>query len=238
MIDLARVRAFTFDCYGTLIDWETGLKGILNAWAGSANVALRDDELLEVFAKHEASVEAAQPALLYSDVLRHVMHNIGRELSATVTSEWEDRLALSVGEWPAFTDSAESLLRLKRSNFQLCILSNVDHKSFAGSRRKLIADFDLVVTAEDIGSYKPSPKNFSELLRLLGERGISRDEVVHVAQSLYHDHVPAKQIGLKSIWIDRRAGTKGSGATMPATHAHYDLRFTSMREMADWATQH
>lgn len=235
MIDLSQTRAFTFDCYGTLIDWETGLKGVLNAWAVASDVPARDDQVLELFAAHEARVEAEQPRLLYSDVLREVMRRLSLQLGVSASPEWVERLGTSVGDWPAFTDSADALLRLKEK-YRLCILSNVDHVSFAGSRRKLIADFDLVVTAEDVGSYKPDARNFAALIGHLRTIDISPDQVVHVAQSLYHDHAPAKRLGLKSIWIDRRHGTQGFGATLPpASQAQYDMRFTSMREFAEWA---
>ena len=234
-INLAQIRALTFDCYGTLIDWETGLSGILNAWAQSVGVAHRDDALLELYGRHEAAIEAESPSLLYLDVVREAMRRIASELDSTATPEWIERLGRSVGEWPAFPDSAESLLRLK-NRYRLCILSNVDHASFAGSARKLIVDFDLVVTAQDVGHYKPSLDNFHVLLHRLKAAGVEPHQILHVAQSLFHDHAPAQQLGLKTVWIDRRLGKAGQGSTpAPAVEVHYDAVFPSMRAFAAWA---
>jgi 2-haloacid dehalogenase len=241
MLDLTPIRALTFDCYGTLIDWERGLSGTLNAWAQSAGVLLRDDQLLELYAKHESSVESESPSMLYSEVVKEAMRRIATELGSVATTEWIDRLGHSVGEWPAFPDTAEALIRLHQ-RFQLCILSNVDHASFAGSARKLIVDFDLIVTAQDAGSYKPSLNNFHALLnRLRHELGIEPKQVLHVAQSLYHDHVPAQSLGLKTVWIDRRhhksLGVVSSHGSTPPPPAdvRYDAAFPSMREFAAWA---
>ena len=235
-MNLTPIRALTFDCYGTLIDWETGLSTILNAWAQSVDLPHRDDDLLEIYGRHEAAVEQTNPRLLYSDVVRETLHRIGNELGAPVTPGWADRLALSIGDWPAFPDSAEALLQLK-TKFQLCILSNVDHASFAGSARQLIVAFDLVVTAQDVGAYKPSLINFSALLHLLAQRGIDRHQILHVAQSLFHDHAPARQLGLKTVWIDRRSGKSGFGSTPPpAADVQYDAVFPSLRAFAHWAT--
>jgi 2-haloalkanoic acid dehalogenase type II len=237
-IDLAQIRALTFDCYGTLIDWEAGLSSILNAWAQSVGVSLRDDDLLEIYGQHEAALEAEFPALSYSDIVREAMRRIGRELNAPASTEWIERLGSSVGEWPAFPDSAESLILL-HNRFKLGILSNVDHASFAGSARKLMVDFDLVVTAQDVGRYKPAAANFEALLeRLRDTLGIGRDEILHVAQSLFHDHVPAQRLGLKTVWINRRHRRSGHGST-PAPHpeARFDAVFNSMRELARWAIQ-
>jgi 2-haloacid dehalogenase len=235
MLDLSQVKALSFDCYGTLIDWEAGLKDILNPWAAAFGLPQRDEALLESFGRHEAAVEAAQPAWLYRDILREVLRRIGREFGAPTPDEWSERLANSVGEWPPFPDTAESLLRLKE-RFKLCILSNVDHFSFARTLPKLKAEFDLIVTAEDVGSYKPSPRNFQALLDRLGGLGVAPDELLHVAQSLYHDHAPAKRLGLKTAWIDRRRGLAGSGATLvPTGTPAYDASFPSMRDFADWA---
>ena len=233
---LREVRALTFDCYGTLIDWETGLLGILNAWAQSVGVTERDDALLEAYGRHESAIEAESPALIYSHVVRETMRHIARELDAEAASDWVERLAGSIGEWPAFSDSAESLLRLKQ-RYQLGILSNVDHASFAGSARKLMVDFDWVVTAEDVGSYKPSLRNFRVMLDRLNAAGIEQHEVVHVAQSLFHDHAPAQQLGLRTVWIDRRLGKPGHGSTpAPPAGIRYDAAFPSMRTFASWAT--
>lgn len=235
MIDLATVKALTFDCYGTLIDWERGLKCVLNGWAETVGAGERDDRLLEIFGRHETDIEARFPDLLYSNVMREVLKAMAAEMRVDAPQLWVERLARSVGEWPPFTDSAEALNKLKR-RFKLCILSNVDRMSFAGSNAKLMVDFDLIVTAQDVGSYKPDPRNFEALVSRLGEIGIGRHEILHVAQSLYHDHGPASKMGLPSVWIDRRGDQGGFGATLPPEgQPSYDRAFPSMRAFAEWA---
>ncbi len=235
MIELANIKALSFDCYGTLIDWETGLSGVLNPWAVATNLPQRDGALLELFARHEAAVEAERPSWLYRDVLREVMRRIGHELGAATPEVWAEKLANSVAEWPAFPDTAESLLRLK-PHYKLCILSNVNRHSFARTQPRLQVELDLLLTAQDVGSYKPSLRNFRALLDALRGIGIAPEELLHVAQSLYHDHAPAKQLGLQTAWIDRRHGLEGSGATPAAAEIPaYDVRFASLREFADWA---
>ncbi len=147
--------------------------------------------------------------------------------------ELAEEIGGSVPEWPAFPDSVEALRRLKR-RYRLIILSNVDRKSLAGSTRRLGIEFDAVLTAEDIGSYKPDPRNFEALLAKIEEMGIAQDRLLHVAQSLFHDHVPAKAAGLATAWIDRRAGKPGAGATpIPENAPEPDWRFTSLAEFAD-----
>ena len=173
--------------------------------------------------------------MLYSDVQREVLRRLSNEYSVAVKNFWIERLAQSIGEWPAFFDSPEALIKLQR-RFKLCILSNVDHASFRGSNEKLCVDFHLVLTAQDIGSYKPNLRNFKMILEKLDAQGIRQDEVLHVAQGLYHDHVPAAAIGLKSVWINRRHGKQGSGATVdPKTLPPFYREFPSMREFAAWA---
>ena len=143
------------------------------------------------------------------------------------------RFGASVPDWPAFPDSAAALAYLKQ-HYKLVILSNVDRVSFAGSNRRLGVEFDAIYTAQDIGSYKPDPRNFAYMLDRLQERGIGPAQILHTAQSLFHDHAPAKRAGLASCWIDRRHAAVGWGATPPPpAGAGYDFRFTSMAAMAD-----
>jgi 2-haloalkanoic acid dehalogenase type II len=139
----------------------------------------------------------------------------------------------SVGAWPAFADSPDALVRLKR-RFKLIILSNIDRASFARSNQRLGVEFDAILTAQDIGSYKPDPRNFEALLRTAGDLGVGHDGLLHVAQSLYHDHVPAKAAGLATVWIDRRAGSAGTGATpAPTVDVRPDWVFPTLAAFAD-----
>lgn len=235
MIDLTKIKALSFDCYGTLIDWETGLKSVLNAWAEDRGVAARDDQLLESFGRFEGAVQAAAPAMLYSNVLREVLRRMADDAGVAAGEAWQECLARSVGAWPPFPDSVEALIKLRR-RYKLAILSNVDRISFQGSSAQLLSGFDLVVTAEDVGSYKPDTRNFEALISRLAEIGVGRGEFLHVAQSLHHDHAPAADLGLPTIWINRRHGKSGSGAT-PAVEGQsgHAKEFASMRDFATWA---
>ena len=224
--------ALSFDCYGTLIDWEAGITAELASWAQRRSVACRPDELLATFAAHETLVQQAAPAQRYPDVLAETLRQIGQSLGAEVDDEDATAFGASVGRWPAFPDSAAALARLK-TRYRLIVLSNVDRASFAGSAARLGVAWDLVVTAEDVGAYKPSPRSFPALLERLGDLGIGPDRLLHVAQSLYHDHEPARAAGLSTVWIDRRHGQEGLGATpAPAAPVTPDWRFDSMADLA------
>jgi 2-haloalkanoic acid dehalogenase type II len=141
----------------------------------------------------------------------------------------------SVGDWPAFPDTADALRRLA-TRFSMLVLSNVDRASFARSNRQMGVTFDRVVTAEDVGSYKPAPANFVALLAAVDDLGLRPDQLLHVAESLYHDHAPAHDAGLQSVWIHRRHAAEGFGATpAPASDVDPRWRFTSMATFADAA---
>ena len=166
-------------------------------------------------------------------MLERVHAGLSEQFGVTPDAAEAAAFGASVGDWPAFPDSADALAYLKE-HFQLVILSNVDRKSFAGSNRRLGVEFDQILTAEEIGSYKPDLRNFEYLLARVGEAGVAKDELLHVAQSLFHDHVPANRMGIASAWIDRRHDKPGGGATIvPDPMPHYDFRFTSMRALAD-----
>jgi 2-haloalkanoic acid dehalogenase type II len=231
-----RFRAFkvmSFDCYGTLIDWERGILEALGPWRRRAAIEAGDEDLLAAFARIEEPLEEAKPTLPYRDLLVEVAKGLGAAYEAPMTEAEAKALGASVPDWPAFPDSAEALARLKR-RARLVILSNVDRRSFEGSSRRLGVAFDGVLTAEDIGSYKPSPRNFAYLLGFLKAHGFGANDLLHVAQSLRHDHAPAKAIGLTTCWIDRRHGRPGAGATgAPPGQVKPDARFESLAAFAD-----
>lgn len=232
-MDLTKFQALSFDCYGTLIDWETGIAAVLSPWADEQGLDLPDEELLLAYAPHEAAVEAETPFRLYPDVLGEAFRRTGAALGREVSDEWAQRLGSSVPDWPAFPDSADALARLA-SHYQLIILSNVHRAGFAGSNRHLRGDFAAIITAEDVGGYKPAENHFRALDTTLGSLGVERSGLLHVAQSLFHDHVPAKREGLPSVWINRRRDRPGWGATpQPSGDYSYDLEFGSMGEFAD-----
>lgn len=230
---LTDFSVLTFDCYGTLIDWETGLYEALQPLLQKGTVNLRRDAVLATFAKHETALQAATPRMIYSDLLCEVHRHLAREWGITVPDDHHRRFGMSVQDWPAFHDSRAALQYLKQ-HYKLVILSNVDHASFAGSQIKLGASFDAVYTAQDIGSYKPDPRNFQYLIARLAEQGISKTQVLHTAQSLFHDHAPANAAGLASAWIDRGHGEEGGGATVaPLSIPTFNFRFPSLAAMAE-----
>ena len=233
--DLTTFEALSFDCYGTLIDWESGMAAVMAPWAREQGLDLGDEDLLLAYADHEAAVEREEPAPLYPDVLAEAFRRTGASLGRPVSDGWARRLGSSVPDWPAFEDSADALARLAR-HYQLIILSNVHRDGFAGSNKRLRGDFAAVITAEDVGGYKPGRNHFRALDKTLPTLGVERGRLLHVAQSLFHDHVPAKREGLPSVWINRRHDRPGWGATpQPRERYAYDLEFPSMGSFADAA---
>lgn len=229
---LTDFNTLTFDCYGTLIDWESGIHTALQPLVARTGKPPSRDAALETFGRHEAAQEAETPDMIYSALLTEVHRRIAKEWSVGATEEDHLRFGASVPDWPAFPDSPEALAYLKQ-HYKLVILSNVDRASFAGSNRRLGVEFDAICTAQDIGSYKPDLANFEYMLRRLADLGVARADILHTAQSLFHDHVPAKKMGLASAWIDRRHDQSGWGATpKPAEEGRYDFRFESLGAMA------
>ncbi len=224
--------ALSFDCYGTLIDWEAGLAAVLGPWARARGLSLAGEELLAAYSAHEAGAEAAHPGEPYPAILARSLRGLGRELGAEVSDEDAERIARSVPDWPAFADSRDALADLA-GRYRLIILSNVDRDSFAASGERLGVTFSSVITAQDVGSYKPSPRNFDALLAETDRLGVPRGGLLHVAQSLFHDHVPAKRAGLPTAWINRRHDRPGWGATPePPAPVRPDWEFPSLRAFA------
>jgi 2-haloacid dehalogenase len=225
-VAFADVDALTFDCYGTLIDWEAGIARGLGVMLASQGITAEVEELLERFAGHETALEAG-PYRRYREILAEAGRRIGRDYGVEPSDEAAEAFAASVGEWPAFPDSAAALARLAE-RFRLGVITNCDDDLFAQSNRRLGVTFDWIVTALQAGSYKPDPRNFE----LAFERiDVPRERIVHVAQSLYHDHVPAKALGMTTVWIDRRRDRTGFGATPPAD-ATPDLVLPDMASLA------
>jgi 2-haloacid dehalogenase len=212
---LGDFSALTFDCYGTLIDWEAGILTALRPWAAAHTVTVDDETLLAAFGQAESRREAAEPAAPYPQILAGVLRDLAEELGTTASHEEAQAFAGSVQDWPAFPDSAEALAYLQR-HYKLVIVSNVDRASFRHSNARLGVTFDAVVTAGDAGAYKPALNHFHLALARLAELGVAKDRVLHVAQSLYHDHLPAKRLGLRTMWVNRRAG-RGQGGGGGAT---------------------
>ena len=203
----------------------------LKPLTSKASRQLKRNEILEAHARHESSQQVQTPAKLYRDLLATVYRRLAEEWG--VATSWRDCVAYgrSIRNWPAFADTAASLQYLKR-HYKLAILSNVDNESFSFSNEKLGVDLDAVYTAEDCGSYKPSSRNFDYMLAKLKTIGIEKNQILHTAESLFHDHGPANERGLASCWIDRRHGQEGSGATMALSRApRHDFRFDSLADL-------
>jgi 2-haloacid dehalogenase len=220
-MDYSGFGALTFDCYGTLIDWERGILAALPA-------GLDGERVLEAYAEFESGLESG-PYLRYREVLERCYDGLavrfGFEPDATRRAAFAD----SVGDWPAFPDSPAALARLKE-RFKLGVITNCDDDLFARSNARLGVEFDYVITAEQVGAYKPSVRGFEEAFSRID---LPRERILHVAQSLFHDHVTAKRLGLSTVWIDRRGGRAG-GATPPA-EAKPDATFPDMASFADAA---
>ncbi|TPL79148.1 haloacid dehalogenase type II [Mesorhizobium sp. B2-3-13] len=230
---LTDFKALTFDCYGTLIDWESGMIEALKPLTGRVGRGLGRDEILQAHARHESSQQNWTPQKRYRNLLAVVYKRLAEEWGVVATPEECIAYGLSVKDWPAFADTAAALQYLKK-HYRLIILSNVDNTSFSFSNRKLGVDFDAIYTAEDIGSYKPSPRNFDYMLEKLATLGIGDKEVLHTAESLFHDHTVANQLGLASCWIHRRHADQGFGATMhPGDMPKVDFRFDSMADLVE-----
>ncbi len=231
-MNLSQFKILTFDVYGTLIDWESGMINALKPLTDRLEADLSRDDILNAHAHYESTAQRFSPSKKYSELLATVYRRLSEHWGISV--EWEECLAYgqSVPLWPAFGDSAEALAYLKQ-HFQLAVLTNTDNVSFSGSNARLGVSFDAVMTAEDVGSYKPDDRNFDYMLETLAHRGIAKEEILHVAESMFHDHQPANRHGLASCWIYRRHDQKGFGATMdPGEMPKANFTFNSMAELA------
>jgi 2-haloalkanoic acid dehalogenase type II len=230
-LDFGAFDALTFDCYGTLIDWETGILAALRSAAPSI-AGVDSDLLLDEYANAEAALEAGSYRR-YREVAGEAMASVARAHGAEPTPDDVARLGGSVVDWPAFDDSVTALARLE-TRFRLGVLTNCDDDLFAASNRRLGVRFDWIVTAQQVGSYKPAERNFAALVERLGADGVAQPRILHVAQSLFHDHAPAQRLGFRTVWIDRRHDRPGGGATPPAD-ARPDATYPSMAAFADAA---
>ena len=238
MRSLSDFTTLTFDCYGTLIDWEAGILAELRPWAGARGLTLSDDALLEVFGTTEAAVEADHPTHRYPQILEEVLRRLSSRFQVITGDDAVRDFGQSVGRWPAFPDSPAALAYLKQ-HYKLVILSNVDHASFAKSNARLGVEFDRIITAQDVGSYKPDLRNFRHMLDDVSRTlGTAPHQILHTAQSIFHDVVPAKAVGLATMWINRRKAVGGGWGATPAPSAtgdaaRPDYEAGSMEEFAE-----
>ena len=237
MKKLSDYRAFTFDCYGTLIDWETGIWNAAQPLIAENNRSdITREKFLRAFATAETYQESVTPKMIYTELLSKVHQSVANTFTLTTNDTLDGKFGSSVKHWPEFGDSTASLNTLKQ-HVKLIILSNVDRNSFSFSNTKLGVDFDAVYTAEDIGSYKPNPNNFNYMIDSLRQTfGIKINDILHVAQSMHHDLVEAKNQGLDIAWIDRQRLSEGGkwGATAKVPQlVKPNFLFFSMSEMVE-----
>ncbi|MDH3402651.1 MAG: haloacid dehalogenase type II [Acidobacteriota bacterium] len=229
MLDLGAFEVLTFDCYGTLVDWEEGIAAAVGGLLARRGIAAGRDEVLALHARFEPALQAG-PFRTYREILGGVVGRFGEHYGFEPTGPERAALAESLGQWPVFPDTVAALARLA-GRYRLAILSNVDDDLFAATAPRLEVSFDAVVTAQQVGSYKPAPAHFHEALRRLG---VSREGMLHVAQSLFHDVAPARALGIRAVWVDRRRGRAGGGATPPSA-ARPDLEVPDLAALADLA---
>ncbi len=234
---LSDYTTLTFDCYGTLIDWESGIWDAYQPLiAASGRADITRNEALAAHARLESVQQTSMPGMLYPELLARVHGGFAQSYELETTEEMDAAFGASIAHWPAFPDTADALRRLGQ-RYKLVILSNVNRAGFAASNRKLGVEFNAIYTAEDIGSYKPTRRNFEHMLeRLEADHGVVPGQILHTAQSLFHDHVPAGDFGLARAWIDRQGLSKGGawGATAEVPERpEVDFLFPTMAAMAD-----
>jgi 2-haloacid dehalogenase len=226
MLDFSRFQALSFDCYGTLIDWETGIFSALRPILAAHGKALPDAGLLELYGELEADAEQP-PFRSYREVLRSVVSGFGERLGFTPSEAEVRSLPESLHNWQPFPDTVTALRHLK-TRYRLAILSNVDDDLFATTVPKLGVGFDHVITAQQARAYKPSLKVF----RLAQEQiGIAPDRWLHLGQSIYHDVIPAQSLGLSTVWVNRPSSRAGIGA-VKAAQGRPDLEVASLGALA------
>ncbi|WP_066382331.1 haloacid dehalogenase type II [Anabaena sp. CA = ATCC 33047] len=226
MIDFNHYQALTFDCYGTLIDWETGILTAIKPLLNNHKINLTENAILETFAELESEQEKGE-YITYREVLQGVVQNFGERFGFQPTTDELNSLADSLQHWQPFADTVAAL-QLLQQKFQLVIISNVDDDLFAFSAEKLQVKFAQVITAQQVKSYKPSLNNFRQALERIG---LPKEQILHVAASVYHDIIPAKSLGISTVWVNRRVGKIGYGATIPS-EGEPDLQVPDLQTLA------
>jgi 2-haloacid dehalogenase len=228
-MDFSHFTTISFDCYGTLIDWESGILPVLRSVLANHGQSLPDAAILELYGEFEADAESG-PYQSYRDVLQSVVRSFAARLHFEATSAEIHSLHESVHAWPAFPDTVPALRELQK-RFKLAVISNIDDDLFAETRKHLGVEFDGVVTAQQARSYKPSVNNFQTALRTLA---LSPDRLLHAAQSVYHDVVPARSLGISTVWVNRRSVRPGIGAVR-ASAGRPDLEVPDLASLGEIA---
>lgn len=229
MLDFNQFEVVSFDCYGTLIDWESGILPVLRQLLSNREIDLSDDGTLEMFAEFESELEKDQSNYIkYRKILQEIVKKLGQRFNFEPTETELNSLADSVKNWQQFPDTVAALQALKQK-YKLAVISNIDDDLFAGTAKHLQVELDWVITAEQVRSYKPSTRNFEIAMDRMG---IAPEKLLHVAQSLYHDIVPAASMGISTVWVNRRQGKAGFGATLPAS-AQPDLEVPDLKTLVE-----
>ncbi|NEP84628.1 MAG: haloacid dehalogenase type II [Okeania sp. SIO3C4] len=226
-MNLENFEILSFDCYGTLIDWESGIIPVLKNLTANHQINISEQQILEMFAKFESEAEAGE-YIKYREVMKQVVEKFGKELNFQPTELELNSLANSIKNWQPFPDTITALQTLKQK-YRLAIISNIDDYLFIDTAKQLQIEFDFVITAQQIQSYKPSKNNFEKAIQKME---ITPEKLLHIAQSIYHDIVPAKAMRLSTIWVNRRQGKEGFGATLPASEKP-DLEVPDLKTLVD-----
>ena len=229
-MDFSRFTTLTFDCYGTLIEWEAGILPVLRSLLRAHNCEQPDATLLELYGEFEAEAESG-PYQNYRNVLESVVRQFGERLGFQPSAAELRVLHASVPAWPPFPDTTAALQRLQQ-RFRLAIISNIDDDLFAATSKLLGVTFDAIITAEQAQSYKPSTNNFNLALSRLK---VTPERLLHVGQSIYHDVIPAQSLGIATVWVNRKSARPGVGAVRPAA-GKPDLEVPDLKTLAALAT--
>jgi len=230
MLNFTQFTTLTFDCYGTLIDWETGILAAFRRVLDAHNIQLTDSQILTDYSEIEPAVQS-EGFRIYRDVLGEVMTRFAAKHKFDITSTERTSLADSLGTWPAFPDTVAALQKLKK-RYKLAIISNTDDDLFAATNKTLQVEFDCIITAQQCKSYKPSINNFHRALERIGE---PKEKILHCAESLYHDIAPARQLGIANVWVNRHANRPGASATK-MLDVSPDLEVPDMKTLSELAT--
>jgi 2-haloacid dehalogenase len=226
MLDFNRFEILTFDCYGTLINWEEGILHCLHRILAAHGKDTNDATILKLYGDFEAGAEQGEYRP-YCEVLQSVVRQFGEQLGFVPTGQEVRSLPESLPNWKSWPDTVSALFELQ-SRFRLAIVSNVDDDLFAGTKPQLGVEFDQIITAQQAGAYKPSLRIFELALSRVG---VPAHQVLHVGQSLYHDVLPAQSLGLATVWVNRPSARTGVGA-VKAAEGRPDLQVSSLAELA------
>ncbi len=235
MIDLklASFDAITFDFYGTIVNWEPEILDFLRHWTGDQGATFADSDLLELYDRLRQPIQNERPIHPYPEVLKRTLDQLACELDCELSESLRNRFADLATTHQAFHDSVDTLRKLKQRGLQLGVLSNIDNNSFSAILERLGLEFDVTVTAQRVGAYKPDKAHFNAMLADFQARNISIERILHVAQSRRADIVPASELGLSCVWVDRpghRFGRTGAGAE----NAVATYRVSSLQELLDY----